>query len=210
MPRYENFSEILTLEDGLFNLVFTEFNLFNLSRHIIDGHVLVSLIQSHCKLNNIDITSVELDPESDLFSAYSDDYQLLKKLQFILKKLIDDDKALNRSLKYSTVNTIDDLSTKELLALLREDSTDPATFEFTIDFLNIDQAQQASEACSKMGFLCTLNNIDSDIYLQLKMTVSPVEEEFTKIEQTIKKIARQYKGTYEYFCVVFNEPFEIS
>ena len=212
MSEQEYSAEILEINDGFYSLIFTEFDRFNATEHFVDGHIFSAIIEAHCNSKNIDISSVELDPESDMFTANSSDYKKLENISFCIQNLLQDTSALKRAIENlkETDESSGDLTTKEFLEILREDSLEPYIFEFNIDFYNLKQARNAFEEIKELGYKCLLEEVDGEIYFDVQVSILPEETAVLEKELEIKKLAKKYKGQYSDYGVKFNSPIEIK
>ncbi|WP_372938647.1 Imm51 family immunity protein [Seonamhaeicola sp.] len=74
--------------------------------HLNQGELWEILLKVAAKNKDLDVSNVYFQPEGDIFVAYSSSYELSKKMEIILNKLISDDDYLIHTVKLSSLNNI--------------------------------------------------------------------------------------------------------
>lgn len=171
-----------------------------------DGHNWSTIIKNHCIASNVIIDELTFDPESDMFSAYSEKSEPLETLRQAIEQLLSDDELLN---SYSTdTNDIedsdDDMTNEEFVEWMKENGigNTPQIFEFSFDAFNDKKQAKALESeLTELGFNPNIEKIDGEIFFDLSVKIMPDVAELDAIESIFKRLAKQHGVKYLGFGV---------
>ncbi len=213
MLKQYNQPEIIEIKDKSYSLTFDDldcskkvFTKFDLSS---DGYNWAKAIEKYCDSNNIDTSSIEFDPESDLFSAYSEDEKILQKISSIIDIFFDNAKTLSTVLK--DIN--DDLwgTPEQMMEELEDDDVDFTkliTFDFMVDFKNKEKLNDACEIATLGGYKCFYSDGNEMVAIREML---PNKENIKESCNFFKKIAVDLDGKTSVYGVMdsyFNDSYE--
>ncbi len=178
---------------------------------IPDGHVWEDVIISYCDENEVDITEIEFDSESDLFSAYSENKNSLERIIGIIDILISKPKILSNILENIELENDDNIwSASEFIEHLifnDIDLTQPIELMLDIEFKQLESAKKAGAICVADGYKCFIDERDHEVLFMGVTKLKPIIQEIESRIEYFQNIANQLDGKFEYYNV-YNEEFD--
>lgn len=172
-----------------------------------DGHTWERTVLEYCNKRKLDLSELEFDSESDLFSVYSSARDALETIRLAIVELVTNEEALEGVL--SEIDVEED-TPEELLRLLAIEGTDlsgPITFEFIIAFRNNSDLKGACERYDDLGYTCYY---DDSLQVAVFHEIYPTLEALSELHDAVVTVARQLGGKLEVFADYdeADEPFE--
>ena len=171
---------------------------------VSDGHKWEQAIQIYCIDNDIDVSEVDFDSESDLFAAYSKSKDDLEKITAIIDSFISSPKILISVLEEMDDEDDDGPETPEEfiehLSYNGYNISKPREIIFFIDFKNQENARKACEACMLDGYQCLLDLclVDEIHFAAVKKIVPSLEILNLNISY-FNNIATEFDGKFDYY-----------
>ncbi len=212
MPEDYKPPEIIEVQGIGYSLVFDDLHcskdIFSKFDLLPTGHNWEKAIELFCDENNIDISMIQFDSESDLFSAHSDNKESLNKIIVVIDGFLKNEKNLSNLLK-----EIDDnlwCSAEETFEELEDDGVDftkAIEFDFMVDFNDRTKLKKACNITSRIGYKCFYTN-------QFEMAsikkIIPNKANIQECSAHFKKLAVDLDGKLSVYGVmdIDDEPYE--
>ena len=170
---------------------------------IPDGHVWEQVIINYCEDNDIDLSDIDFDPESDLFAAYSENKQKLEEVVVIIDILISKPKKLIKIIKRLDLEDDDELwAPAEFIEDLKENDIDlsrPISIMFDLDFKSVTSAKKAGEICTKEGYQCFIDDRDDEVLFAAVVQVIPNTQEIEEKIRYFGDLANKLDGKLSFY-----------
>ena len=164
---------------------------------ISDGHHWERAIDYYCMDNNIDISKIDFDSESDLFAAYSNDKESLKIVTSIIDKFIQQPKTLNDVLKNIEDEDDECFTPSEFIEHLEDNGfnlSEKINIIFYVDFNDEKQAKEACELASVNGYTCLLGIEYDNSPIAASIEMIPNKNNIEKSYKFFMEIANNLNG----------------
>ncbi len=210
-PEIRRIPAHLVQSGNHFELTFRELDVvrehFTKRGLVPDGHTWERAIIEYSEENDLDVSKLDFDSESDLFSVYSETRDSLEKLAAIIVEFVTDEEALPNVLR--RLNVEED-SPEELLQLMKEEGTDlsrPIKFEFIILFDDESDLKSACQRFAEHGYICFYSD---SLQVAICHEIFPDLEELEELHRAINDVAQEFGGSIEVFsdCDEADEPLE--
>lgn len=161
-----------------------------------DGHTWELAVIAHCNENELDISELEFDSESDLFSVFSKSRDSLESISLAIVELVTEEEALQSALCEVDVEEDSPEEVLRGMAIEGRDLSGPVKFDFIMHFRNDSDLKLACQKSTELGYTCFFDDAQQ---VAICHETWPDLTRLSELHRSIDDVAKEFGGKIEVF-----------